>query len=392
MYYQAPLYRLLAEDPRLDFTALFASSGGVTAHDHGFGQSVVWDVDVLSGYRSEFLARADKNPIDGPPWALRGRDAYTKVRARRFEVLWLHGYVHLTHALAAVAQRRNHGRLMYREEQTLLHERGRARGRLKELLIPRLFASTYALYIGTENRRWFERWGVPAERQVFVPYVVDNNRIRRQVDELRPAREHLLAKIGIKPGTGPVIVCVGRLVPKKDHATLIRAFAAVRATQACHLVLTGSGPLEEELRSLVEQQRIPDVHFTGFVNQSEIAEAYVVADVFALASKEHETWGLVVNEAMAAGLPVVVTRTVGSSTDLVDDGMNGYVVEPGDIAALTRALGLLVADPDLRAMFSARSRVKIEAWTPRHAADGVLEAVADAVGPERWARASERVS
>src|SRR4051812_17425652 len=92
MYYQAPVYRALAESERLEFSAIFASSGGARPHDAGYGQPVTWDVDATSGYASTFLARHGRNPIDGPPYALRDVDVFKAVQARRPDVLWLHGY------------------------------------------------------------------------------------------------------------------------------------------------------------------------------------------------------------------------------------------------------------------------------------------------------------
>jgi glycosyltransferase involved in cell wall biosynthesis len=167
----------------------------------------------------------------------------------------------------------------------------------------------------------------------------------------------------------------------------LRAFAEVRARRECTLLIVGSGPLESNLRRLVDRDRVPDVVFAGFLNQTSVAKAYACADAFALVSREHETWGLVVNEAMNFGLPVVVSDAVGCGPDLVVEGRTGFVVGRDDSHALADVLEGLVADAGLRSRLGSEGLARIEAWNPERAAEGVVEAVAAAVGRERWLRA-----
>jgi glycosyltransferase involved in cell wall biosynthesis len=392
VFYQVPLYRLLAADPRLDFTAIFASSGGTRPYEGGYGQPIAWDVDLLSGYRQVFLRKADANPIGGTALGIRDPDVVARVGEGRYDVLWLQGYATITHVLAALRQKASRRALMFREEQTLLHPRPLWKTLVKEPLLRGLLAGSYALYIGTENRRWFERYGVPAERRFPVPYVVDNDALRAAAAELAPRRGELRASFGIGPDAGPVILTVSRLIPKKQPLFLLEAFRRVRETRRCALLVVGSGECEAEMREFVARRRIPDVVLAGFLNRSEIPRAYAAADVFTLASRIHETWGIVVNEAMNFGLPLALSDKVGSATDLLEPGRNGFGFAADDPAAAADALGRLVDDPALRAPFGARSRELVGELTYRAAADGVLAAVADAVGPSRWAEASRAPS
>src|SRR4051794_31433502 len=96
VYYQAPLYRLLAADPALDFQAIFASSAGLRPFDDDYGRPVQWDVDLTSGYQHTFLRRAEANPIGGGFFTFRDPDIIRLLRQRRSDVLWLHGYNSLT--------------------------------------------------------------------------------------------------------------------------------------------------------------------------------------------------------------------------------------------------------------------------------------------------------
>jgi glycosyltransferase involved in cell wall biosynthesis len=391
VYYQAPLYRRLAGDPRLDFTAIFASSEGARPHEGGFGRTVDFGVDPLDGYASVFLRRAHTSSVtsrggtETSPLALRDPDVVRVVRHGRYEVLWIHGYLFVTHILAATTQRLGRRPLIWREEQTLLHPRPLWKTAVKGAALRALFSRSYALYIGTENRRWFAHYGIPSDRLFFAPYAVDNEALQRRASELRGRTDRIREELRIAQGV-PVIVTVGRLIPKKQPLHLLDAFARVRREHECALLVVGTGALEAALRERVRRERIPDVVFAGFRPQSEVAEMYAAADVFALVSRSNETWGLVVNEAMNFGLPVVVSDKVGSATDLVRDGQNGCVVGVDDLDGLVAALSALVGSARLREQYGRASLELIDGWNHDRAAAGVVSAVAAAVGAERWSR------
>src|SRR3989442_6129955 len=104
MYYQVPLYRRLAREPKIQFTAIFCSSGGLRSHDAGYGSPITWDVDLLGGYDSLFLAHSSRNPIGGTFLTLRDFDVIGTIRTGDYDVLWLHGYNFVTNQLAALTQ------------------------------------------------------------------------------------------------------------------------------------------------------------------------------------------------------------------------------------------------------------------------------------------------
>jgi glycosyltransferase involved in cell wall biosynthesis len=140
------------------------------------------------------------------------------------------------------------------------------------------------------------------------------------------------------------------------------------------LLLVGDGPLREDCLALVRRLGLPDVVFTGFLNQTEIAAAYAAADVFTLPSKRHETWGLVVNEAMNFSLPVVVSDKVGCAADLVRENENGIVVAHNDVEALAFAIEQVLRNEDLRRSYGARSREIIDEYSVRACADSIVAA------------------
>ena len=373
--YKAPVYRALAEMPDVDFTAIFASSAGVRPYDTGYARDVAWDADLLGGYRSVFLHDADRSPPLGESfWSVRNPDIVALLARARFDVLWLDGYNSLTYQLAIATQTLLRRKVLFREEQTMLHPRSLGVTITKEIALRVLLRGRHALYISSENRRWFEHYGVPPARLWPAPYTVDNSFFQARAEDLRPRRAEMRERFGIAPEAGPVVLSVGRLVEKKQPDFTLDVFTRLRSKQRCAMLFAGSGPLEERLRDAVKRHAVPDVHFTGFLNQTEVSQAYACADIFVLLSREHETFGIVVAEAMNFGLPVVVTEKVGCHADLVLREHNGFVVSVDDPADAVAALERLVADPETRERMGRSSRAQIDEWSPQRTVDGILRA------------------
>lgn len=383
--YFAPLYRELASRPEIDLTVYFYSDATARAfRDEGFGRTVAWDVPLLDGYRSKFLPSASRTGISGsflrrPNW-----DIVREVVRGRYDVVWVHGYQHLTTWLAVAAARASGARVLIRDEQTLLHGRTAWKRWMKAIALRALYSQSSALYIGEQNRRYFQHYGMPEERLWPARYCVDNAFFGARAAELALQRCALRASFGITD-EAPVVLFAGKLIEKKQPLMLIEAFARVRERRECWLLVAGDGPLRGAAESLVERLGVRGVRFAGFLNQTELPAAYAAGDLFVLPSQLHETWGLVVNEAMNFGLPVVVSDKVGCGADLVRDGENGFVAPHDDVSALADAIERLVADPELRARAGALSRAIVGRYSIEAAADGI---VAACVGRERASEAS----
>jgi glycosyltransferase involved in cell wall biosynthesis len=391
VYYQVPLYRLLAADARLDFRVLYASSGGVRPVDADYGQPIAWDTDLLGGYEAGFLARSEINSIGGGGFfGLRDFDIIGRILDQNPEVLWLYGYNYLSHLLAVLTQKVRRRPVLFREDANLLEPRPLWKRAVKAVAMPALFAGERALYVGTRNRDWFAHYGVPPDRLFYVPYAVDSERLRADHLALDRTKTAIQAEFGIRENAGPVLLTVSRFIAGKQPLHLIEAFRRLRQEFDCTLLLVGSGPLEPAMRQKVMREQIPDVVFTGFMNQSSICRAYAAADIFVLPSAG-ERWGVSVNEAMNFALPVVVSDRVGSAVDLVAEGENGFVVDHTDIEALVSRLRLLM-DRDVRYRFGAASLERVGRYNYERAASGVIRAVAAAVGADRWARAETAAS
>jgi glycosyltransferase involved in cell wall biosynthesis len=371
-YYHASLFRAVAADPRISLTVLYQSTLGLGSHDPGFGEPIEWDVDQLAGYDYDFVPGAQRKDPRGGFLALRGGEAASFVRHGDYDALWVHGYASLSIWRAVAAARAQKMPVLFREEQTLLHKRPLARRVPRALALRLLFRRAYGLFISSNNRDFFAAHGIPDERLWFTPYAVENDHLRTAARELADVRQDLRASFGVEDDR-PIVLFVGKLIPKKQPLHLLEAFAQVRAEVPCALVFAGDGLLRDDLER--SARGVPDVHFAGFLNQTELPKAYVAADAFVLPSLYNETFGLVVAEAMNFGLPVIASDSVGCARDLVREGENGLVVRADDVEALAGAIRRIVTSPGERARFGARSLELIEQWTHAAAAKGIVGAV-----------------
>jgi glycosyltransferase involved in cell wall biosynthesis len=179
------------------------------------------------------------------------------------------------------------------------------------------------------------------------------------------------------PADRPAVLYAAKFTRRKRPDDLLEAARQLKmeTVRPFSVVMAGSGELEQELHAFCAAQQLDNVVFTGFVNQSELPALYATSDVFVLPAQD-EPWGLAVNEAMCARLPVVVSREVGCVADLVRDGVNGYTPEAGDIEGLTRALRQLIEDEDLRQRQGQASLARIQQWGYRQSLEGIRSALA----------------
>lgn len=373
--YQAPLFRALAAHPEIDLTVFFYSDYGARSYrDPGFGHEVKWDISLLNGYRFEILPNISPRPNPSRFWGLINPGIVTRLRNGSFDAVWVHGWGRATDWLVMLAAFALGVPVLLRGETNLLPPLPEWKRRLKRAVLTRLFRHVSGfLTIGRYNADFYRDYGVAEDRMLSVPYAVDNDFFSKQARQLLSQKRDLRQKLGI-PEDLPVVLFCGKLTPVKRPMDLLEAFARATADHPALLVYVGDGPLRPQLESYVERHHLKHIYLMGFRNQTELPRFYALADVFVLPSG-FEPWGLVVNEAMCFGLPVIVSDQVGAGGDLVQHGTNGLIFPAGDVAALAQALGQVLHDPASREQMGSASRSRIEDWSFESDARGVLRAI-----------------
>lgn len=370
--YQAPLFRELARN--VDLMVYFAhrqTTAGQAAA--GFNVAFDWDVDLLSGYEHRFLCNRAKLPSTDHYAGCDTPEIAEQIRQGGFDAFLVTGWYLKSYWQAIRACRRLGVPVMVRGDSQLGTPRSRLKQTLKELIYPRILHQFDAcLYVGKKNKEYLKHYGVHADRLFFSPHCIDNEAFALQAKEKDRAASR--ERLGIKPSQLAVLF-VGKLLGIKRPHDLIGALQVLRS-QGVDVtgVFVGDGPLRSELENQGRKRNVPLI-FLGFRNQTELPECYFAADVMVLPSGS-ETWGLVVNEALACGTPVVVSDAVGCAPDLVTDGETGEVYPVGDIARLTEALVRSLA---IKRQSSAIAR-KINDYSIGQAAQGILDATAVLAG------------
>jgi glycosyltransferase involved in cell wall biosynthesis len=260
--------------------------------------------------------------------------------------------------------------VMVRGDSHLETPRGRLKRAGKAVVYPaalRVFDA--ALYVGEWSRRYWEHYGYPAHRLVFSPHCVDNAWFAARATEEAGAR--LRAAHGIEPN-GKVVLFAGKLVPFKRVTDAALAAGILSGQQRpVTLMIAGSGPLADELTTVAGAAGVRLLHL-GFCNQTAMPQAYAAANALVLPSSAHETWGLVANEALACGTPIIVSDACGCAADLAADGAVGRIVPVGNIDALAAAMLDILDHPPAREVIAGR----IARYSPTAAAEGIIEATA----------------
>jgi len=235
---------------------------------------------------------------------------------------------------------------------------------------------------GSHVREYLVGLGVDPTRVFIAPHALDNDLYRRPVSaqELEGLRrEHDLE--GRR-----VVLHVGRLTPIKGLHHLVQAVAEMKDLE-CTLVLAGEGDLREALLAQAQEQGV-DVRMVGYVPTGELFRYYALADVFVLPSvttrNGKETWGLVVNEAMNQGVPVIASDAVGAAAGgLVRHGETGLIVREGDVQELSEALRRILTDSELHHRLGAAGRAEIAQWNNDRMTDAFVAAAEFALGAPR---------
>ncbi len=375
--YATPLYAYLNRDPELEVTALFCSDVSLRgAEDPGFGRRVTWDVDLLRGYDSVFLGeRAQTRRVAGF-WSLICPELAVEIRKAHYDVVLVHGQQFAAYLLAFAVAKLQGIPVMTRGETHLGLPVSRLRARVRDHVLGWQYRwIDRFLAIGSANGEYYRALGVPDERIFQVPYSVDNERFILASSLSTAERSAYRSRLGIEDER-PILLYASKLMPRKHPDDLLRAAAQLASKgHAFHVVIAGSGEMDAELKGLARDLELGRVTFTGFINQSELPKLYAASDVFVLAA-ENEPWGLIVNEVMCAGLPVVVGREVGCVPDLVKVGVNGFTCIAGNPSSLAAALEPLVADPALRQRMGSESRRLISEWGYEQCKQGIRAAVA----------------
>ncbi|HMO61649.1 MAG TPA: glycosyltransferase family 4 protein [Ferruginibacter sp.] len=360
--YHAPLFELLATRGEIDIHVFYTWGTTVldNKYDPGFGRVVHWDIPLLNGYPYTFLENtaADKgthhfNGIVNP-------GIIAAINHYAPDAILVFGWAFNSH-LKVMRYFKNKIPVLFRGDSTLLDKTGFIKSLQRKIVLRWVYRHVdIGLYVGKSNYDYFRKFGLSNGQLIFAPHAIDNNRFKDKQAVAETAMT-IRKQLGI-PGEAPVFLFTGKMEPKKDPGCLLDAFSRSTAADTAHVILCGSGELEAALKE--KYTASTRIHFVGFQNQLQIPAYYHAADIFVLPSRgPEETWGLSVNEAMAAGKAVIVSDKCGCAANLVQQGENGFVFKAGDTGALSTMMNDLSNNAELVKQMGNKSFEMIQSYS-----------------------------
>ena len=369
--YRIPVFNALAREEHVDLHVVFLSET-----DAGLRQWRVYKNEIRFSYEVLPSTRlhAGKSSLL-LNWKLRSH-------LEKFapDVIICGGYNYIA-SWEALWWAKNHRAEMILWSESNRHDARSGRGWLESLKSYFLSRCDRFIVPGRASREYLQSFGVAEHDISTAPNAVDNTWFELQAEAVREQPAAFRAELALP---NRFLLFVGRLVPEKGAFDLLDAYAKLEddIRSEIGLVFAGDGPSRRELERRAKSIRFGDIRFPGFLHREKLAGLYALAEVFILPTHS-DPWGLVVNEAMACELPVIVSSVAGCSGDLVEDGRNGLIVPPRDSGKLRDAMDFLVRS-DLRQQMGERSLARIRNYSPEACAEGLAAAALARAREVQW--------
>lgn len=228
-----------------------------------------------------------------------------------------------------------------------------------------------AIACGERSKEYFIRLGVKPKNIFIAPDSVDNELFSKELTNVQKVK---IKKKWNIPTKNKVILYVGQFIERKGVKHLLHSFNKLKKEYPnTSLLLVGEGYQITELKEIIKKLSLKDVIFAGRISVKEMPSIYSISDMFILPSYE-EVWGMVVNEAMCAKLPIITTEKVGCGPDLVKNGKNGYIIKENNSNSLYGAMQNILKNNKLNKM-GLNSYELIKNYTPKKNAEGIFRAI-----------------
>ncbi|WP_114936908.1 glycosyltransferase family 4 protein [Mucilaginibacter endophyticus] len=364
--YYAPVFKLLSQSIEV---MVFYTWGEEAQQkfDPGFGKTIAWDIPLLDGYPYQWVKNTAPNPGSHHFKGIVNPDLISQIKNWQPDAILVYGWAYNSH-LKVIRHFKNKIPLYFRGDSTLLDGQTGFKNLLRSFVLRWVYSHVdYVFYVGSNNKAYFQKYGLKNDQLFFAPHAIDNSRFA--TDRSKEATD-IRSGLGIKPND-TVILFAGKLEEKKSPQILLDAFLSMDMPNT-HLLFVGNGPLENSLKANAAESE--KVHFLAFRNQSAMPAIYQACDIFCLPSKgPNETWGLAVNEAMAASRPVLVSDKCGCAIDLVDSGINGEMFEAGSRSSLIQKLSLLLENKTGLSNLGNNAKAKVTSWSFEIQAETILK-------------------
>ncbi|MBK3517671.1 glycosyltransferase family 4 protein [Carboxylicivirga marina] len=356
--YYAPIFALLTKRGACNIKVFYTySQRQYDFVDKDFGTNIQWDIPLLDGYDYQFIENTAAKPGLDHFGGIKCPELNTQIENWGATHLLIFGWNYQVH-LKTMRYFKGKIPVLFRGDSTLLDYdirnindilkrnkslnlinaiKSLAKYKIRKAFLTWVYKNIdTALYVGQNNKAYYLAHGLKEKQLIFAPHAIDNERFSDDnLKQYEQKAKRWREKLNINK-TDRAIIFVGKFESKKNPLILLEAFNELKKiNKNLHLILIGSGYLEKELKARVNYNN--NIHFLPFQNQSIMPVVYRLGDILCLPSQgPGETWGLVVNEAMACNRIVVASDKVGSAADLLKN--KKYIFKANNLGSLTNAL------------------------------------------------------
>lgn len=338
--YNAPWFKLLTERGKLAVKVFYtwSQSEAGAKYDPDFKRTIEWDLPLLEGYEYSFVSNVAKEPGSHHFKGIDNPTLIKSIESWNPDAVLVFGWAFKSH-LHCLRYFKGKIPVLFRGDSTLLDETSGLNRFIRRIFLRWVYRHVdVALYTGTHNKNYFLAHGLKENQLAPAFHAVDNGRFSPD-EEKQLAARRLRQQLSV-PVNAFVVLFAGKLEEKKNPFFLLKLAQQITDPDFV-FVLAGNGHLEKDLKEAAKEDK--RIKFLPFQNQSQMPVLYAAAEVFVLPSRgPNETWGLAANEAMAAGLPVLLSTKTGGAVDLIYN--NGVQFHPDDVAIASEYLQLLKAN------------------------------------------------
>jgi len=329
--YLSAFFKALGNE--FDLTVYYCVNPDKKQQGRDFGVEFSWDVPLLEGYNYEFLRNISSSPDINSYFGCDTPEIAEKINNAKFDLFIIFGWYYKSAHQALGACNKYNVPVYARGDSTIKSSRLAVR-LLKKIYFKR-FLDKFDSFLAPGERfeEYLKFYGVAGNKIIFCPHFVDNDFFEENRVKSAQERAALRIKIGIRPEDLVFLFC-GKLVARKRPLDLLKALVLFKERNIpVKAVIAGDGALRHKLEQYSKERGL-DVYFLGFKNQCQLPKIYSISDCLVLPSSWSETWGLVVNEGFACGIPAIVSDRCGCAPDMIEDGETGYTYHCGDIKGL----------------------------------------------------------
>lgn len=369
LYYHTPLYCLLSNNNNINLIVYYCSDETLRGVDvermYCAKGHITSKSDLLDGYNCKFLKNYFFSPsVLNWPFGLINFGIWNEIKRENFDAVIIHAWTNFTWWLAFFACLKFHTPIFFMTDTNIAAKSSKSKFKkhLKKIILDKFLFKRASGFLtsGTANEEFYKYHGVSPEKMVKFHYSFGYERFLQKAKKLKPQRKEIRARFDIRDSDF-VILFVGRLSEEKFLLTLLEAYGKINKTNK-KLFLVGDGPMRQQIEQKIKELKAENVYLVGFRPRESIFDFYAMADILVLPSK-NETWGIVINEAMCFGLPIVSSDKVGAAVDLVKDDYNGFIFPSGNAKQLSMRIEKLInMMPEERIIFSGRSFEIINNW------------------------------